>query len=1112
MSANAPAPHHERNLLIEASAGSGKTHHLVGRFLRLLLAYRKPDQIIALTFTRKAAGEFFDRILGALAEAAASEAGAGKAARDFQVTGLDRQAARELLRMATDSLHRLSLGTLDSFYSRVLRSFPAEFGISGDFEILDEAAEAAARQSVLDTILADVGDADAFLTAFRQATFGAEEKQLLPNLEKFVSSYHRLLIACPDRDRWTKAGAIWPKAPWWLVAKFDVSAIAKALDDATASIAPQHKSAAGGFAKLAEELPFFTGGATGRNIGGVLEKALDQFEGFHDGSVTELQYYKLLQLDRETTRALADAAGFVLQQEVVSKLQQTAGIHDIVRRYESLYHRDVRRAGRLSFDDILILLAGAAPDEATRDESVSELSMLDEVPDAATRKLRIDYRLDGLFHHWLIDEFQDTSRRQWQVLRNLIEEVIEDDSGERTFYYVGDEKQAIYGWRGGDSRLFQEIRNRYNRPPRPEDRWIAEDHLDVSWRSGPVLLDAVNAAFGNWQNLASLLGEDHAPVIVDRWKNTNAGAHAPSRLTADRPGYFRYLTIEESESEDAELSGQNAVWQVVLETLRSIDPVGNSLSVAVLMRRGKQAALLADYVRQDGQIPVMVEGKMPVGTDHPIATSFRALLKFAAHPGDTAAWEHLAMTPALRSLDYEALGKARYDLPRQTLETLQDRGFGAVFVHWVEQLEIGLGDPLDAFSRRRIEQLSEACRRFDLKGSRSIDEFLHYLENYTAADTPSAGVVQIMTIHKAKGLTFDAVIVADLKPDAITSLHEMDAVKGYDAARQLEWVMTAPRKELAKAVEPLRSAYLEAEMDTALEELCAMYVALTRARYANHVILPKLPSKQDSTASAVLLARQFEAVGFAAVDEFIGDVPVKIRFEAGNPHWVAEVLAGRDETPQDPEPAPPRPPVTGTRRFPLRRRRVPSNAADHRGWGGVAKLFVPESASATGLGTAVHALFESIEWLGDNPTTDWDRILRPFPEHAEEARKQTEASLENPEIRSRFLANTYRSPLVWREKRFEMITPEGEWISGVFDRVVLERDTSGAFLAGHIIDFKTNRLDSETNIAEAIAHYTSQMTVYRAALSRLTGLPEAMIGAELIFTRPQVVRAVFSVE
>ena len=63
----------------------------------------------------------------------------------------------------------------------------------------------------------------------------------------------------------------------------------------------------------------------------------------------------------------------------------------------------------------------------------------------------VDYRLDGHFDHWLLDEFQDTSDLQWQVLANLIDEVLQDTSGKRSFFYVGDVKQAIYGWRAGNA-------------------------------------------------------------------------------------------------------------------------------------------------------------------------------------------------------------------------------------------------------------------------------------------------------------------------------------------------------------------------------------------------------------------------------------------------------------------------------------------------------------------------------------------------------------------------------------------------------------------------------------------------------------------------------------
>lgn len=1119
-----PALSGEPNLMIQASAGSGKTHHLVGRVLRLLRTFREPEKIIALTFTRKAAGEFFDRILGALAIAAESDEGAEKIANEHEVAGLTRAEALALLRAATDSLHALSLGTLDSFYSRVLRTFPGEFGIGGDFEVLEESAATEARREVFDRVLGDPDDAEAFLTAFRQATFGAEEKRLLSNLENFVDEYHQLLIACPDRARWSKATALWPDSqPWW-IDHFDVGATANRIREGAAPLASVDRRIPGGFDKLADNLPQFAEGSAGIKIDGVLPRLLPIAEDLHRGLVTELSYYKAFDLEPEFGRALGAACGIVLRGEIVSKLARTEGIHDIVRRYEERYHQRVRRSGRLSFNDILILLAGAAPDFSNADgrrRDAFELSMLDERPDSAGRRLRVDYRLDSRFNHWLIDEFQDTSRPQWQVLRNLIDEVVADESGARSFYYVGDEKQAIYGWRGGDSRLFSEVQARYANAP--AERRIQEADLDASWRSGEVILRAVNHIFGNLSGLKRLLGEDHAPVIDERW----ARAWRPHRTNRpERPGYFKLMTLEDNASsgggdsdpdEDRWDPGE-ARWQIVLKTLEEIDPVANGLSVAVLMRRKKPAALLADFIRQHGDVPVIVEGEMPIGSDHPIATSFRALLQYAAHPGDSAAWEHLSMTPALLGLNAEDFAAIWRRLPAETLETLHDRGFLAVFKSWIDRLRGAVEDEFDPFSERRITQLAEACRLYDLRGIRSIEGFLSHLDSITASDTPSGGVVQVMTIHKSKGLDFDAVILADLKTTTITGSPRLEALTGRNENHEITWVLTKPKKEIAKSVEPLRSAYLEAEKDAACEELCNLYVGLTRAKYACYVVTPKLP-KSDSAAPHCLLARQLEAANQEPREERLGDVPVMVRYEDGAPDWIAArraELASSHPASEAPPLSPIRPAVTRRRRYPARARRIPSNAADKQIWGGVARLYVPDSASATDLGSVVHALFERVRW-GDDPgpverKSLWEAELARFPAFSREALTQVENSLAASGIKGHFERSTFQNPEVWLEKRFEMITPDGEWLSGVFDRVVLERDDSGSLLGGHIVDFKTNRVETETEVAAAVAHYTSQMTVYRSALSLLTGLPETAIGAELIFTRIGQVRAVFPAE
>nr|MBP6507318.1 UvrD-helicase domain-containing protein [Opitutaceae bacterium] len=124
--------------MILASAGSGKTYALTNRFVRLLALGAAPERIVALTFTRKAAGEFFDEILKKLAEAASDATKAAKLAEEIGGPVLGTTDFLRLLRGVTDSMHRLHLGTFDGFFARVARNFPLELGLTGEFEVLQD--------------------------------------------------------------------------------------------------------------------------------------------------------------------------------------------------------------------------------------------------------------------------------------------------------------------------------------------------------------------------------------------------------------------------------------------------------------------------------------------------------------------------------------------------------------------------------------------------------------------------------------------------------------------------------------------------------------------------------------------------------------------------------------------------------------------------------------------------------------------------------------------------------------------------------------------------------------------------------------------------------------
>jgi len=184
------APGH---VMILASAGSGKTYALTNRFVRLLAGGAAPERIVALTFTRKAAGEFFDEILRKLARAAADPTAAQELAREIDFPGLGPTDFLRLLRTVIEAMPRLSLGTLDSFFARIVRSFPLELGLGGDFTLLEEAAARLERRRVLQRLFTAGGEPDAaqreFIEAFKRATFGAEEKQISGRLDDYLDRH-----------------------------------------------------------------------------------------------------------------------------------------------------------------------------------------------------------------------------------------------------------------------------------------------------------------------------------------------------------------------------------------------------------------------------------------------------------------------------------------------------------------------------------------------------------------------------------------------------------------------------------------------------------------------------------------------------------------------------------------------------------------------------------------------------------------------------------------------------------------------------------------------------------------------------------------------------------
>ena len=1050
--------------MILASAGSGKTYALTNRFVQLLAGGAEPERIVALTFTRKAAGEFFDEILKKLARAAASEDAAYKLAHDVRAPALKAADFLRLLRAVVEAMPRLSLGTLDGFFARVVRSFPFELGLTGEFQIMEEAAARRERRRVQRRMFAAAGEPDAaqreFIEAFKRATFGVDEKRLARLLDEFLDAHGDTFLAAPEASRWGQAGLIWPDGCPGLAAAGRRVPAAAELHAALPWEALNEKQCAR-FQDFFATLPEWSPGAPlpgpVKYLVGNSLKIWDQLNSGAEAVELMIERKKVTLGSRART-ALVDLVAGIAGAELGRSLERTRGLFAVLRGYEVNYHEAVRRAGRLTFADVLRLLLPGT------DGQVPVLSS----GVGGDARLLIDWRLDAKFDHWLLDEFQDTSYAQWSVLKNLIDEAVQDPEGGRSLFYVGDVKQAIFAWRGGDPRLFREIFDRYNAAA---PGTIHEGRLDASYRSGPAVIAMVNRVFGDAAALAVSVPPAAAAAWAREWR-----AHVSAK-----PELGGWAELRHADDEAGRFTE-------TLKILQETQALARGLEVAVLVRSNQTAAALAEFLRREGSIAAVAESDLHVAMDNPLTAALLALLRAAAHPGDTLAQEHVNMTP-LGACLYEAGIRSGDALTEHVLGQIHEHGFAGTIEVWLRTLGPAIDG--DEFSAERGRLLVGAAAEFDESGSRDVADFLEFAERFTVRDTEAAGVVRVMTIHKAKGLGFDLVILPDLEGATLAAAREGLAVQ-YAADRSVEWVLAKPMKLFVEH-DPVLAAHLAAsEADAAYESLCLLYVALTRAKRAMYVITGHVGAKSTSRNFPWLL------------HEVLGEV-----WHEGEARWfdALELTAAESSRAEGTRAAANESPIAEggvdehtVQRAVRRPARTPS-ALKTGDVNGAALFALARGGSAVEFGSAVHAMFAEIEW--------WDLT------RGGEGAKKTIATLEESGeagaeaagcLRAAALAGVWARPrgavgaAVWRERAFEVVL-EGAWVTGVFDRVIVECDAEARPVRATVFDFKTDRVGSEDDLATSAQRHSGQLAVYRRVVAMLTGIPPERVTCEVVFTR-----------
>lgn len=876
-----------------------------------------------MTFTRKAAGEFFQRILQRL-----SALSLQNEKPEAFFTGMAPLPAEwpqflDLLRQVTRRLHRLRLGTMDSFFASIAACFPLELGLPLGTKVMAEDETAQARTEALDALLErihashDDKAAKALLEGFKQATFGVEERSAAGSLETWIKEHHNTWLDCANASQWGALPGI------DLATEDDLPAALEALRD---HFVPLSDKGGERMEKLLGEIKAWEPGSSlPKEMEYFLDKTEETWNDLRRGNATIMWERKRTPVSGNTARAWVRVAGAILRREIQCRAQRTGGMAALMELYESEYARRVRSRGRLSFADVQRLLAEATAGNADWiDNDRGDLW----------------FRLDARHDHWLFDEFQDTSRVQWNVVRGLVDEVMQDDSGRRSFYAVGDPKQSIYLWRQAEPGLFDDVLNAW---PYDEENGEGEglrpETLSRSFRSAPAVLDMVNAVFANKPAIEALLPGCMAGFAFQ--------PHAAADQNTGLRGHAALLSAS-PENED------KSTTPVIAELLRQIRPLERGLSCAVLVRGNNDAIAITEALRADTGMEVVCESQQHPTTDNALTLALLALLQLAAHPGDTLALEHLKMTPLWPVIEFEDHGWPL--TTEQVRREVFERGFVGFTEAWTRHL-LTVMPQMDTFHVLRLRQFGEIAAEFDSSGSRDMDAFMQHARSTPMQVRGTANAIQVMTVHKSKGLEFDVVILPDLDGDAMNRTRRRSLIVNREAAG-ISWVLQPPLKEFIPLHEGLSAEKTLSEQRAGFESLCRLYVAMTRAKRGLYLIAEQPPKAKEPAMKEAQFLRKVLS-GTRTVADGLESPLYETEWQTGDPQWFADL---KPRQPQIAEP-PQAPPPLGDllRQFqPLAKRMTPSSEEDFKIKGSM--LFGEGREPGRRLGSLVHELLALVEW------------------------------------------------------------------------------------------------------------------------------------------------------
>jgi ATP-dependent helicase/nuclease subunit A len=909
-----------RSILVQAPAGSGKTTLLADRFLRLLAEVEEPGQVVAITFTIPAAAEMRNRILDEL--------------RKEEPSPIARRVLEHSTRLGwnlLDQSSQLRISTIDAFCRVLALQQPLLSGLGGGLEI-GKAPGDLYRRAARRT-LQQIGGKNVLLNS-------AIARLLLWRDNNWQETEKLLILMLEQRDRWMHDFVLGREPDW--------DGLREKLERPFAEAARQALTE---LSRLLDQVP----GASEEVLalarfgceqsGGALYRDLAElvcFPALPFGNIEELEEARhafvemaeLVLTDSGFRRRLDKRQGFPADckrekqclMALIERLSSVPGFETALQRVGQLppsrYPDEEWELVRASF--VLLVHAAAQLKIVFAETGTADFIEVAQIAGAALlgdEDLPSEAAIsmaDGI-RHMLVDEFQDTSRRQHELLSRLIAAWPEREG--RTCFVVGDPMQSIYFFRDADAELFPQVQKCGLNIPNDQPLLLETVKLTANFRTAPGLVAGLNERFrqifatddgGGIEFTEAEAARSASEISVSQNPDSLFQLHLAfipqtSKAKSSDSKDERAIKEEKLRSGEERAVAKKAQTDEIVDLIRGhLERVpearakGEKLRIAVLARTRKSLAEIAVALRE-AEVPFLAVD-LEALSDRPEVLDALALGRALLNPEDRVAWMGLLRAPwcGLTLADLHTLvsgdDKALLERPVAELiaersELLSDDGRMAVrrvlaalaevprlrFAQpsvslgtWLEQVWLRLGGDacVDATARANVELL---WNRLDglSEGEQDLlgPAFNAALKDLKALPDPRAESdygVQLMTIHKAKGLEFEVVIVPDLQAGAgrqevrLLSWMERGLPEPDESGEITEFLVAPIQPKGAEGGSAKKWVDVQRRNKERQEMRRLLYVAATRAREELHLFAR--PGYKQGKDAGLELAKPAESL------------------------------------------------------------------------------------------------------------------------------------------------------------------------------------------------------------------------------------------------------------